>query len=485
MNDNLYDEILIKIEEYVRAIKKIGFSTPEQEKLAKSPKTQEELLAAIDVIIESSKELNDIFECCHSSMFVADSDGKTLRINKAFEKMVKLDRKDVIGRNVADFEEQGMFRPSVCLLTLKEKREVSVLQEIHNTKGMAVTGEPVFDENGEIYRVVTNAVSVDYVKSLETYLTESKKKENKEYNLTKIIGKSKQMLEIIGLADTVKDTESNILITGETGVGKGILANYIHETGNRRKYKIVHINCGAIPENLLESELFGYESGAFSGADKKGKQGLIELSHKGTIFLDEISELPILLQVKLLHFIQSKKITRIGGTKEIAIDVRIIAATNKSLLEEIENGQFRLDLFYRLNVIPIYIPPLRERKEDIRLLAEYFIEYFKEKYKKEISISDEIMGQLAEKDWKGNIRELENYIERLVVTNQSEKYLEATEKQDEKEIKIKKISLEKSINEVEKSIVLEAYEKYRSSYKVAEILGVSQATAYRKIKKYL
>lgn len=488
MKGNLFDNIIEKLQRYKESIEDVGFASPEREKLKKMPENEEELLDTISMILEANHELNRVCDGSNTSMFVADKDGVTLRINKAFEPMVKAKREEFLGKNVWDLDAQGIFRPSVCALALKERRTVAVLQEIKDVAGMAVTGVPIFDKDGNVFRAVTNALLLDYIESMTSYIKGNQKEDI--INDHKIIVESKEMQAVVDLADRVKNTESSILITGETGVGKGVLARYIHESGNRKGKPMVHINCGAIPLALLESELFGYESGAFTGAGPKGKPGLIELSHGGTLFLDEISELPFLLQVKMLHFIQSKKMNRVGGTKEISIDTRIIAASNKPLEEEVKKGQFRSDLYYRLNVIPIHIPPLRERKEDILPTATYFLKYFMNKYNKHMVVSEDTLKGIENNPWIGNIRELENYIERIVVTNYSLKLPMSHENisinlenkssgaREDKE-------LNNAIENLERDMVIKTWNTYRSSYKVAEALGVSQSTAYRKIRKYI
>jgi len=229
-----------------------------------------------------------------------------------------------------------------------------------------------------------------------------------------MIGKSKGMLKVYSLVKKVADTAANILITGESGTGKELVANAIHKNSSRKDKSFVVINCGGIPENLLESELFGYMKGSFSGA-VADKAGLFEVAHKGTIFLDEIGELPLFLQVKLLRVVQEKNFRRIGGTEDVIVDVRIISATNKNLEQQVKNGGFREDLYYRLNVIPVEIPPLRERNEDIPLLANYFIEKYSKEFKKEIKkISPYALQLLMQHPFPGNVRELENIIERSV-----------------------------------------------------------------------
>lgn len=484
MEKSLFEKIRTKIENYTKALENVGSAKYELSRINRKPQTEEELLAALDVVFESSKELNRIFEESPNSFFVCDAKGQCLRVNRSYEKMVKMNRHEVLGVNVSDLDANGIFKPSVCLLALKEKRPISVLQDIRDVKDMAVTGVPIFDESGNLFRVITNAVKVDEMNSLTRYMR-GKEKFEEQKEKKEIVAQSKAMKSVLALADVIKDTESNILITGETGVGKGVLAAYIHETSNRAQNRMVSINCGAIPENLLESELFGYESGAFTGADKKGKPGLIELSDGGTLFLDEISELPLMLQVKILHFLQTKKLTRVGGTREIPIDTRIIAASNRALELEVERGTFRSDLYYRINVIPIYIPPLRERRADLGAITRHFLEIYMKKYNKKMQMDEETMDFILNHEWKGNVRELENYIERLVVTNESGWFLNLEQEvMDPAAQHQEKAALNRTVEEVEKDIIIKAYEKYKSSYKVAEVLGISQSTAYRRIKKY-
>lgn len=488
-NLDLYEEILLRLENYKKSLENVGFASYEMSQLHK-PENEADLLELLDVVFESSKELNYILEEAPNSFFVCDQDAICLRVNKAYEKMVKMSKHEILGKNMSELDSRGVFRPSVCWLVLREKRPISVLQEIRNVNNMAVTGVPVFDENGNIFRAVTNAIKVDEVEPVAEYFSQKQQMVFDNNQNMEIIAASEDMLKVIKLADMIKDTESNVLITGETGVGKGVLASYIHKTSIRGTKRMVSINCGAIPENLLESELFGYESGAFTGADKKGKPGLIEISSGGTLFLDEISELPLMLQVKILHFLQTKKMTRVGGTKEIRIDTRIIAASNKNLEEEVRRGTFRADLYYRINVIPIRIPPLRERREDIQAIADFFLAFYGKKYKKKIKMEPETLEYIMNHEWKGNVRELENYIERLVVTNDSGWFLDMEKtnvaiEDNKSEEEVKEKNLNERMEDAEKEAIIEAYEKYKSSYKVARELGISQSTAYRRIKKYM
>jgi transcriptional regulator with PAS, ATPase and Fis domain len=298
------------------------------------------------------------------------------------------------------------------------------------------------------------------------------------------------MKTLMSVVEKVARVDSNILLIGESGVGKGLIAETIHKLSNRSNNNFVNINCGAIPETLLESELFGYEKGAFTGANREGKIGQIELADKGTLFLDEISELPLQMQVKLLKVINEKKFIRVGGTKTVTSDFRLIAATNKDLRRLVKEGKFREDLFYRLNVVPISIPPLRERKEDIIVLVKYFLEKYNKRYNVSKKISPEAFDVFLEYNWPGNVRELENCIERIVVTVDKDiidlsdlpgflfkpfqDYTEPTEL----------LPLKKAVEQTERQLIIKAYKLYKNTYKVANILGISQPTVVRKLKKY-
>ena len=484
MNDKLRN----KYKKYLAAIEKLGFARTEYESLPKDPKTDDELIDAVCSIIDTSKELNLVIEQSPSSVYLANAEGKTLRINQYFATTTGLDRDELLGRMTADIEGDDIFSPSVCSIALKEKRNVIVPQVVNKKREFVVAGVPILDENGEIFRVMTNSLLTEDTRNIGKYFRDIHEDDTANRVYPELIAVSEGMQNVVRLADIIKDTQSTILIDGETGVGKSLLARYIHYTSERRDKKMTEINCGAIPPALLESELFGYVSGAFTGADKKGRAGLVEVSNGGTILLDEISEMPMALQVKLLHFLQNKKITRVGGTEEISVDVRVIAATNKSLDKLVEQGEFREDLYYRLNVVPIVIPPLRERKEDIMPAVRYFADKFTKLYNKKLSINDKCVDFFENNYWKGNLRELENCVERLVVT---EGEVDIGGRPEISRGVIMPVHEESApapvskINQMEKKMIVDAYNKYGSSYKVAEALGISQSTAYRKIKKYV
>ncbi len=287
--------------------------------------------------------------------------------------------------------------------------------------------------------------------------------------------------------------DTSVLFMGESGVGKSEYARMIHRESHRKDGPLIIIDCGAIPANLLESELFGYEKGAFTGAISNGKKGLIEMGDKGTVFLDEIGELPPTLQVKLLKVLQDKKIMRVGGTAAYDIDFRLISATNRNLKEEVKSGEFRKDLYYRINVITIEIPPLRERKDDIEVFATHFCNMLNSKYNTNKEFSPECLEIMTKYSWPGNIRELQNVIEALVITLEEDiidkeslpnEVLAKLDENSHGKYEIGKMPLKTILEMVEREIILEAYEKYKTTTKVAEILGISQASVSLKLKKY-
>jgi transcriptional regulator with PAS, ATPase and Fis domain len=441
-------------------------------------------METIERILACSLELNMVLEQSPSSVFVANARGEVTRLNRMFQFATKMERSVFAGLTSYDIEREGIFKPSASYLVLTEKKKIAIIQRI--AEDIVTFGNPVYNDDGDIVSIVTNALLMGEVSKLFMLLEDIKSstptKVTNKYNL---MFDSESMKSIFDLVDAVKNTPATILILGETGVGKGVLAKYIHGTSQRSRAKIIEINCGAIPEQLLESELFGYESGAFTGASKRGKPGLIEISDGGTLVLDEISELPLALQVKLLHFLQDKEISRLGGTKRIPIDVRIIAASNKPLREQVDKGLFRSDLYYRLNVIPITIPPLRERREDIIPLAAFFARKFSERDGRALELDAETLEGLRAGPWPGNIRELENHIERLaLMIDAGGPGLLEPPPSPPLEAPREPAPADGRLKEMERSLVVQAYARLKSSYKVAKELGISQSSAYRKIRMY-
>ena len=445
-------------------------------------------------------ELDSIINSSYDGMLVVDEDLKIERFNSSYLNMIDLKEEELLDMDVKTIEEQKIIYPSAALLAFKEKRNITIVQNAGD-KRLLTTATPVFSEE-KIVRVIVNArdikdldlaVDNDFSDSDEIKLSINKS-DSKFDEMTHIVCKSEAMKRILKIAKKIANTNSTVLISGDSGVGKEVVARYIHQL-NEERDNFVKINCGAIPERLLESELFGYETGAFSGARREGKPGLIEKANDGTLFLDEIGELPLNMQVKLLQVIQEHRVTRIGGVEQIEVDFRLITATNRDLKDMVKKGTFREDLFYRLNVIPITIPPLTERREDIWPLFEYYTEVFSNKYDKEVKFGPEVRDLLFTYEWPGNVREMINLLERLIVTsentqiitrNKVEEHLNPKNQTDsDNDIIVKDIvPLKEAVSLVEKELLKLAREKNISTYEMADILGVNQSTIVRKLNKY-
>ncbi|MCK5350786.1 MAG: sigma 54-interacting transcriptional regulator, partial [Desulfobacula sp.] len=320
------------------------------------------------------KELEVIFESSYDGLYITDGYAKTIRVNSAYERITGLSKKNLIGRDMNSLVNEKVFDYSVTLEVLEKKKPITIMQQVKGGKQLIVTGTPVFDEKNEILLVVTNVRDITKLNTLRDQLEDSKRincrfyqtlqeHDGIEHVLQEMVVKSQAMIQVVKKAIKVANSETSVLLLGESGVGKSMLARIIHQMSPRKNDPFVKINCGAIPESLMESELFGYEKGAFTGALHSGKAGLIEAAHGGTVFLDEVGELKLDMQVKLLELIEDKTFLKIGSGNATKVNVNIIAATNRDLKQMMRDGTFREDLFYRLNVIPIDIPPLRERKE--------------------------------------------------------------------------------------------------------------------------
>jgi len=443
-------------------------------------------------------EVDTILNSIHDDILIADGDGIIRKVFPSFERVYDTKGEKIVGKSVFEAERLGIFKPSVTAVVLKTGEPVTMVQETLKGKKLIVTAVPIKNRQGKIIKVISFTRDLtDFMKlkeqyallenKVERYSAEIKELREKNKSYPTIIGHSKTILSVLNVIDRVSKFDANILIQGESGVGKTMFARMIHAKSQRADGPLIEIDCGSIPQNLLESELFGYEKGSFTGADPKGKIGLIEVADKGTLFLDEVGELPLHLQMKLLKVVQDKKITRIGGLKPIDVDFRLITATNQNLKELVREGKFREDLYYRLNVVDIYIPPLRERKEDIIPLSMYFLEKYNKKYNQNKKLSSDILDYFMEYDWPGNIRELENLIERMVlVSTQDIMDVRLLPNMNQRELNTTKHkTLQEALEEYERRLVVEAYEKWKTTVGVAKELGISQPTAVRKIKKYI
>lgn len=458
----------------------------------------------LNYVKELNEELDAIVESSFDGLFITDGKGITLRYNKAFEQLTGIDAHEYRGRSVEEVKRDGIISDPVTCHVLEHKKSITVMQESRSGKLTLTTGNPVVDGNGEIIRVVCNVRDITELNLLKQELEKeqglSQHYENQLRALKlkytgdeKLVVTSSKMRNLIDMVIRLATVDSTILITGESGTGKELIAETIHSNSTRKNKPLIKVNCGAIPENLLESELFGYAPGAFTGAKKEGKPGYIELAAGGTLFLDEIGEMPLNLQVKLLRFLQSKEINRVGGENCITVDVRIVTATNRYLLEMVQKKQFREDLYYRLNVVPVHIPPLRERKEDIPALVAHFIQLFNRKYKMNKKISPGVVDVLMQYDWPGNVRELENLIERIVVitldniitTEDLPSHLWDTANDSSPCITVSGIvPLKEAVEDVEKQLLQKVYAKCRTTRQMAKELKVDASTVVRKAAKY-
>jgi len=434
-----------------------------------------------DLTVDLSKL---IFDNIYNGIYLVDSQGKTLWVNKAFEEMSGFSLSELEGKTLYDLVNvYKYFSGSASILVLENKKPATVTYRTSKGKNFLVKGKPIFDDKGELKYVVNTIWDLTVI----NYTDVVDKDTLREFKLQEsdIITTSSSMNSVIDMAMKVAPTDANILITGESGVGKSLLAGLIHKMSDRKNHKFLRINCASIPETLLESELFGYESGAFTGANVRGKMGLIEAAEGGSIFLDEISELPLSVQAKVLTLIQDKEFVKVGGTKSIKSNVRIIAATNKNLYTLVNEGRFREDLYYRLNVIPINIPPLRERLDDIPILCEYFLKKFNEKYSTYKYISDSVIEYFKAYNWRGNVRELENTIERLVVTTQSNNItLSDLNQLFDEDFSGNNMNFDDQIALLEKNILLKAKKKFGTTRQIAKHLNISQTKVVRLLKKY-
>lgn len=451
---------------------------------------------------ETISLLTNVFNASHDGLFVCDQNGYPLLYNEALLEITGLPA-DFFNSNVAGIFDALKVKavPFISAAAALEKKETTThMIDYPDGKKAIVTATPYFNEKKDISFIVSNLRDITEInliqKELEktqkinqVYQNALEKLQNELETQKQIVYESKQMKQVVSWANRFAENDLPILLLGESGVGKDVVANYIHESSNREG-SFIKINCGAIPDYLLESELFGYEKGAFTGAGAS-KKGLIELAHKGTLFLDEIGDLPFPLQVKLLNVLQDYKIRRLGGTQTKDIDVRIITATNMDLESLVEQKKFRLDLYYRLNVLSINIPPLRDRKADIPALIYYFINHLERKYSQKKKVNAQVLQQFMEYSWPGNIRELKNIVERMYHLSEGtditveglpkNMYRKQVKDYDSKQWKDEGFpNLKDAILSFEKDYIAHTLEHSATLQECAEKLGISLSTLVRK-----
>ncbi|SMC60940.1 PAS domain S-box-containing protein [Desulfocicer vacuolatum DSM 3385] len=451
-----------------------------------------------------SQDFGLIFDAimAHSrdGLFVVDRSGTVVMVNRATEMMFDFKAADILGRNVRNLVTEGFYNPSVSLIVIRKKTAVSLIQTTRHGKKILSTGIPIFDDKKNIKYVLVNDRDISLINSLaESLYPEDLQEDGFHMDLSDfgvaatelqgLVIKSPAMEKVIRTAVRAARFDIPLIITGESGVGKTMIVKLIHQLSERRNHPFADLNCGAITESLIESELFGHEKGAFTGASAAGKKGLFEMADKGTLFLDEIGEIPLAVQVKLLKFLEKKEFMRVGGTRTVSIDTRIIAATNRDLEAMVSQGRFRSDLYFRLNVVPIEIPSLRERKEEILSLAHFFLEKFNKEFKTYKGLSAAAENVLQEYAFPGNVRELENIMQRLVAMTEGNTIqvrhlpdmMSGKEKSESKTVSSPRDYQEK-ISDFEIKMIMDAVKKYGSQRKAAKALGISQSTLSRKLK---
>lgn len=476
------------------------------ELLRKLIKDNEELKSEIKKINTTLNQYKEreleafvIGDALYDGIYIIDKDGIIIAVNKVFTQIIGIEEAEVIGKPVEILSDMNIIQKPIGRMVLEQRVKISIVTAINNQK-IVITGNPMFDEQGHVTQVLIVMRDVTELLRLQEQLEQSEKMTQKfinelnyfrakENQKSELIGSCSSIMQLKDLILQVSQVDVTVLITGETGVGKEVVAREIHKNSPRKNAPYIKVNCAAIPESLLESELFGYERGAFTGAQNKEKLGLFEIANSGTILLDEIGEMPINLQSKLLRVLQEKEIRRIGGTQSIKLDVRVIAATNQKLDQQVAEGKFRQDLYYRLNVVPVIVPSLRSRKEDIPLLINHFLQKYNEKYHQSKFIDISAIELLQEYHWPGNVRELENMIEQLVViikentigVNNVNKIIDKSNILsnyfDQSEM-----TLKQAVDMVEKQLIEKALSKYGSTHKAAPALGVSQPTVLRKAR---
>lgn len=446
--------------------------------------------------------LYDIFEEQQNAIFISNSKEIVVYANSAYEKSTGLPVKDLIGKKLSDLEQQGTLYPLITPIILETDDIFTTMQKLGSGKHAIISGSPIYDSGGKTCLILTCVNTIDQI-ALTDYPEKLYTPSSINFNLNKrqqdqsidIIAESPAMKAIVQEVVKVAQHDVTVLLLGESGTGKEVISAILHTASRRNQENFVKINCSSISPSLLESELFGYEAGSFTGALTKGKQGLFEIANNGTLLLDEIGDMPIDLQAKLLRVLQDKEIYRVGGISPIKVNVRILASTNKNLPKLIEQGLFRQDLFYRINVVAIELPALRNRKEDIRPLLLHFCYLFNKKYRTNKTLSESLLQALEKYQWPGNIRELQNVVERLTVLCIEDtllpehfysKYRVAgMELTSEEDVTIRRIiPLNEAVAMTEKILVQKAMEVCKSTREVAALLDVSQSTVMRKIKEH-
>lgn len=464
----------------------------------------EKLVRKMRFFRNMSRELDAIINSSSDGLFVVDGQANVIRMNPASEQIHDVRQEDLVGRNMNDLINEGFIDVSAALEASRTQKAVTLLQNKDGRK-LISTGTPVFDDQDRLIRVVVSERDITRIDQLQRELEEQASlKDQLQHQLRQvqvdalssreIIARSPAMLKVLERAHRVSVADSSVLITGESGVGKGVIVNLIHNHSARAGKPLIRINCGAIPETLIESELFGYEPGAFTGARAGGKPGSLEMADHGSLFLDEIAELPLTAQVKLLRFLENGRVNRLGSTKPVTVNARILAATHQDLKQMVADGTFRHDLYYRLNVIPIRVPPLRGRPACIPALLRHYVDFFSSSAGVKKRLGRAALDSLLAYAYPGNVRELINICERIVVMSETEVIDPSDLPRDVARcapdgrvnlpVETGGKSLAEILGMVEKQVLAQALEKYPNQVQMSKALGVSQPTIARRLRKY-
>lgn len=442
-----------------------------------------------------SQSLTKLMDDDITTLFVTDGEGYILLANEFTAMTLGLSLAELLNSNVYDLVASELYDVSATIETLKSGKKSEVMLTTQAGYKILSKSDPIFYPDGTLHLVVTKSEPLSQEEQEE--LAETSHKMNHSETpaddslelVAPVVAESNEMKRILRICKQVAAYNSRILLLGESGVGKEVVANFVHQHSMVATNKFVAVNCAAIPESLFESEFFGYEKGTFTGAEKS-KQGLIEAANGGTLFLDEIAEMPLELQAKLLRVLETMSLRRVGGVAEIPVNFRLISASNQNMLDLVEQGKFRRDLYYRINAIPITIPPLRDRKKDILALANHFLTSFNQKYGTEVKLSKHHLQHLMSSKWPGNARELKNYIEYVVVTAKLPLNLQETTEEpmaleeDQLQALAEVYDYQEFLNYVEAIYFQHQLEKYQWNIsKTAEESKISRPLLYKKIRE--
>lgn len=452
--------------------------------------------------------LNDVvgyvMDSAQEGIYITDGEGYTLKINDKYSQLTGVKHQKVEGKHVSELITLGFFDSSVTAKVIQAREKESVMQKINNEKNIwLVTGTPVFDKYHNLILVINTVYDMTKLNEVQENLkihALSIKKKDKEIEKLRskmnevpgLVTNSPAMYNILDRIHRLSHVNTSVLILGETGTGKTMIAEKIHSMSDRKNNPFIEVNCAAIPAHLFEAELFGYKKGAFTGASDQGKKGLIEAADGGVFFLDEIGEMPLSLQAKLLSVLQSKRVRKLGDLQDKEVDIRIIAATNRDPEELIRQNKLRADLYYRLSVVTLHLPSLRERKEDIYMITKNFLDKFNNRHHKRLKFSKEVYFAFEFYSWPGNVRELEHVIEQLIVLNDGpdvtgadlpDAFQYPTAQKSNVTFQFDNRPLQEIIRDVEHHYIQKLWDQYKDMYVVSDKLGIHRTTLLRKAKK--